>query len=79
MIKRIDLRDLKDLNCSASKMETFQYFLMEVMEPGEEAELIVGDADSWYALRSLGKDLGYEVISTYKVGDNEYIVHIKVL
>lgn len=78
MVRKIDLRNNKDLECGKSKLETLNTVILNYTEPGEVVELIVGSADTWYALKKLGEDLGYEVISEDKLDEKTYTITIRI-
>ncbi len=77
-LRRIDLKKLT-AECGLPKLEAFKDFIVTAAVPDEEIEVVVGDADTWYALKNLGDELGYEVLDSYKKSDKEYIVVIKVI
>ena len=76
-VKRLNLKKLSE-TCGASKMEVFQNAILSATNPGDIVEVIVGDADTWFALKGLGEELGYEVISESKRSDSEYVLLIRI-
>lgn len=78
-MRRIDLRNIKDMECSKTKLETFQIHIIANADIGEELEVVVGKEDVWEALKDMGEDYGYEVIESRKVSDDEYIVRIRII
>ncbi len=78
-MRRIDLRNIKDMECSKSKLETFQIHIIANADIGEELEVVVGKEDVWKALMDMGEDYGYEVVDSWKAGDGEYVVRIRII
>jgi TusA-related sulfurtransferase len=75
-MKQIDLRVLGD-QCSASKSKVIEFVIGEGLSKGEEAEVILSDPDTWFAVSNLGDQLGYSVLSKERRGESEYIVIIR--
>jgi hypothetical protein len=79
MMRSIDLRNLKDLTCSESKLEAFQIYIIEHTEPGDEVELVIDDVNIWNSLRRIGRDIGFEILLSEKVHDDEYRIVIRIM
>ena len=75
-VKLIDFRKV-EAKCGLPKIEAFQTYILNRAMPGEVYEVIVSDPDTWYALRNLGDELGYEVIDARK-DEDKYVVVIKI-
>jgi len=71
-MKTIDLRRLaEEEDCSSSALELFKKRLSEV-GVGERFLMIVSNADSWFALRNMGDELGYQVVKYWKEGSRDF-------
>ncbi len=72
----VDIRKIQE-KCNIPKIEALQTYILNNAKPGEVLEIIVGDADTWYAFIQLGETLGYKIIESRKEED-EYIITIKI-
>lgn len=57
----VDLRRVED-KCGADKLSAFQQYVFSTARPGVRYKVISRDADTWYALKSLAGDYGFEVL-----------------
>lgn len=78
-VRRIDLRDTKDMECSKSKLETFLIHIIANADMGEEIEVVVGKEENFKLLKEMGEDYGYEVLKGWKEGEKEYILRIRII
>lgn len=76
-VRRIDLRKLGDL-CAVPKTELFLKYVLKGARPGDELLVVVGEADTWFALKNLGGQLGYEVLESERMSSSEFSVHLRV-
>ena len=71
-MRTIDLRRLaEEEDCTSSALELFKKRLSEIAS-GERFLMIVSNADSWFALRNMGGELGYRVIRYWKEGSRDF-------
>ncbi|MCE4599183.1 MAG: hypothetical protein F7C81_03185 [Desulfurococcales archaeon] len=72
----VDFRKIEE-KCNLPKIEALQTYILNNARPGETLEVIVGDADTWYAFTQLGETLGYKVLESRKEED-KYTIMIKI-
>ncbi|MEB3773744.1 MAG: hypothetical protein GSR86_02295 [Desulfurococcales archaeon] len=75
--KIVDFRKIEE-KCGLPKIEALQTYIISRARPGEVYEVIARDPDTWYAVKELGGELGYEVIDE-RVEDGVYVVIIRIL
>ncbi len=57
----IDLRRVED-KCGVNKLEAFQSYIFSAARPGITYKVVSRDPDTWYSLKSLAGDYGFEVL-----------------
>ncbi len=72
-VKVIDFRKLED-KCGADKLEAFNRYIFMVARPGQAYKVIARDADTWYAIKELAREYGFDVLEEGREEDYYYVV-----
>lgn len=57
----IDLRRVED-KCGVGKLQAFQSYVFSTARPGAVYKVVSRDPDTWYALKNLAAEYGFEVL-----------------